>query len=308
MTTTPKDIVVVDLWKRYRQLEAVRGLSFSVQAGCLFGLVGPDGAGKTTTLRILCGLLKADQGHCTVRGYDVAREPRKVKSLVGYMPQRFSLYPDLTVAENLRFFARLFEVPPDEGRERMRQLLAFSRLEPFQGRRAAQLSGGMKQKLALCCTLIHTPAVLLLDEPTTGVDPVSRREFWRILYDLRERGVTILLTTPYMDEAARCDRVAFMHQGRIIAQGPPRELSQLVRHHLLEVRCEHLMQAARLLAGNPAFVTVHLLGDHLHVGVVDPGSGEQTIRRELKHAGLAVHSIREVVPHVEDVFVELMHR
>ncbi|MGQ9560390.1 MAG: ATP-binding cassette domain-containing protein [Candidatus Oleimicrobiaceae bacterium] len=306
MAQRPPDILIADLWKTYGQVEAVRGLSLAVAPGRLFGLVGPDGAGKTTTLRVLCGLLKADKGQCLVRGYDVAAHPRRVKSMLGYMPQRFSLYPDLTVAENLRFFSDLFHVPRAEREARVAELLAFSRLGPFQRRRAADLSGGMKQKLALCCTLIHTPAVLLLDEPTTGVDPVSRREFWRILRRLRDQGVTILLTTPYMDEAARCDEVGFMHKGRLIAQGPPRELEKLVRSHLLEVRCARLLEAARLLHGRPGIDTVHVLGDYLHVGTNRPRLARQVITNQLQQAGIALHSVTRVMPSIEDVFVELM--
>jgi len=302
------DILISGLWKAYGPVEAVRGLSLAVAPGRLFGLVGPDGAGKTTTLRILCGLIKADKGRCLIQGHDVALQPRRVKSVLGYMPQRFSLYPDLTVAENLRFFADLFQVPRAEREGRVEELLAFSRLGPFQRRRAGDLSGGMKQKLALCCTLVHTPAVLLLDEPTTGVDPVSRREFWKILGRLRDQGVTILLTTPYMDEAARCDEVAFMHQGRLIAQGRPGTLAKLVRTHLLEVRCSRPLQAARLLQGRPGIGTVHVFGDYLHVSTEDPRLARKVITQQLQDGGVAVQSVTKVVPSVEDVFVELMRK
>lgn len=205
-------IEVRDLHKRYGATEAVRGLSLSVPGGTICGLIGPDGAGKTTTMRILCGLLRPDGGEASILGHDCARETRAIKDHLGYMPQRFSLYPDLTVAENLRFFADLFAVPRAERAAREVELMEFSRLAPFVGRRAGRLSGGMKQKLALCCTLIHTPQVLILDEPTTGVDPVSRREFWRILRDLAGRGLALLVSTPYMDEAGMCDAVVLMHK------------------------------------------------------------------------------------------------
>jgi ABC-2 type transport system ATP-binding protein len=300
------DIVVGDLWKAYGQVEAVKGLSFAVRQGRLFGLIGPDGAGKTTTLRILCGLLRADKGECLVKGHNVAVHPRRVKRLLGYMPQRFSLYPDLTVSENLRFFADLFEVPRAERETKVQELLAFSRLASFRQWRAGNLSGGMKQKLALCCTLIHTPAVLLLDEPTTGVDPVSRREFWRILGRLPGQGVTILVTTPYMDEAARCDEVAFVHQGRITAQGPPSELAKLARTSLLEVRCSRPLQAARLLSDLPSVLSVHAFGDHLRVGTKEPKQARQAIGKRLRGSGVPVHSLAEVSPTIEDAFVELM--
>ena len=221
-------ITVENLCKRYNHVVAVDHLSFTVRTGGIFGLIGPDGAGKTTTMRILGALIRPDAGRCQIQGLEVTQQARRVKALIGYMPQHFALYPDLTVAENLRFFADLFLVPKSERERRYRQLLQFSRLEPFQKRKAAELSGGMKQKLALCCTLIHTPEVLILDEPTTGVDPVSRHEFWSILTELKRQGVTILISTPYMDEAARCDQVAFVHEGRVLIQDQPKKLLQLL--------------------------------------------------------------------------------
>ncbi len=305
MERSAVDIVISDLRKSFGQTVAVQGLSLSVARGQMAGLVGPDGAGKTTTLRILCSLLRADGGSCRVRGLDVEHNQREVKRLIGYMPQRFSLYPDLTVAENLRFFADLFQVAKGEREERIEKLLAFSRLGPFQKRRAAALSGGMKQKLALSCTLIHRPEILLLDEPTTGVDPVSRREFWNILVQLRAEGVTILLTTPYMDEAARCDDVAFVHQGRVIAEGPPAEVGNIVRHPLLEVRCALPLKASRALQGCAGILGVHAFGDHLRVTAADPATARREIRTQLRAAGIPVYSIKETRASMSDVFSEL---
>jgi ABC-2 type transport system ATP-binding protein len=223
------------------------------------------------------------------------------------MPQRFSLYPDLTVAENLRFFADLFQVPRREREERLEQLLQFSRLGPFTGRLAAKLSGGMKQKLALSCTLIHTPRILMLDEPTTGVDPVSRREFWEILASLRREGVTILVTTPYMDEAARCDRVAFIHKGRILTAAPPADIPGLYTGQLLEVQCRETVAAARVLRECGRFEGVQVFGDRIHLNA--SGDVEELQRRAaecLSGAGIAVGLIQPVEASIEDVFVELL--
>lgn len=215
------------LRKSFKGRVAVDGLDFDAPAGEVFGLVGPDGAGKTTTFRLLCGILLPDAGEMMVAGRDVRTEPEAVKRRIGYLSQAFSQYNHLTVWENLRFTADMFGVPDGEWQERAEEMLAASRMSAFKGRLAGNLSGGMKQKLALSCTLLHTPEVVFLDEPTTGVDPVSRREFWSILYDLPRQGVTIVVSTPYMDEAERCQRLAFMARGRIMAHGTPRELKRM---------------------------------------------------------------------------------
>src|SRR6266545_1958156 len=241
-------IVTTGLTRSFGSIHAVDGLSMSVPAGRIYGLVGPDGAGKTTTLRILCGALLPDAGQAIVAGVDVARDPEGVRRRIGYMPQRFSLYGDLTVAENMRFFADIYGVPRAEQGALMERLLAFSRLGPFQNRRAEALSGGMKQKLALACALIHRPEVLMLDEPTTGVDPVSRREFWDILRDAVNRdGMTVLVSTPYMDEADRCHYVGFMRAGKLMASGTPRDLQKLVPGVVLEVHARPLHEAQAAL-------------------------------------------------------------
>ncbi len=299
------NIRIEGLEKRFGPVKALEGLDLDVNEGERMGLIGPDGAGKTTLLRILCGLYHADSGRCRIAGLDAAAETRAVRSIIGYMPQRFSLYPDLTVSENLAFFADLFQVERGEREKRMSRLLAFSRLAPFLKRRAAALSGGMKQKLALSCTLIHTPRILLLDEPTTGVDPLSRREFWAILDELHSEGVTLLITTPYMDEAARCDRVAFMYGGRIMLTGRPYEIAGSYRKSLLEVRCRDHVQAARLLDGEKRLDSIQLFGDRIHVaGDASAEALEKIIRKRLGSGGIRPESIRSIKAGIEDIFVD----
>jgi len=221
----PDVITVTNLEKKYGATVALAGVSFGVAAGSLFGIIGPDGAGKTTLMRILATMIAPDAGSATVLGFDVNRGYDRIRPSIGYMPQRFSLYEDLTVRENMLFFADIFNVPAQERPRRIDRLLGFSRLGPFQDRRAGRLSGGMKQKLALSCALIHTPRLLVLDEPTTGVDPVSRTEFWKILGELHDQGITIVVSTPYMDEAAYCDRLVLLHRGAVIDAASPGELT-----------------------------------------------------------------------------------
>ncbi len=301
------DIQINQLKKSFGETIAVDDLNLQVHEGEMLGLIGPDGAGKTTTLRILCGLLNADAGECWLAGKNVRTELSAVRTFIGYMPQRFSLYPDLTVSENLRFFADLFQVGKAEREQRLARLLGFSRLGPFSNRRAAALSGGMKQKLALSCTLIHTPKILLLDEPTTGVDPVSRREFWDILKELLSTGVTILVTTPYMDEAAKCNRVAFIHQGKILIATEPEHIPQLYQKTLLEIKCDQNVQAAKILSSSGKFDSVQTFGDRVHL------SGEQSIdvirslvKNLLSTENIQIHSIQKISANIEDVFVELL--
>lgn len=298
-------IIISDLARRFGDVRAVEGLSLRAPAGRIYGLIGPDGAGKTTALRILCGALRPDRGQALVGGHDVARDPEAVRRQIGYMPQRFSLYGDLTVRENMRFFADAYAVPARDQPALMERLLAFSRLGPFQGRRADALSGGMKQKLALACALIHRPAALLLDEPTTGVDPVSRREFWDILRDaVGQDGMTVLVATPYMDEADRCHTVGFMRAGRLMASGTPRELQRLVPGTVLEVHALPLHAAERALRALPQVRDVQVFGDRLHV-VADSAPGERDLRQALGAAGAALQSSRPVAPTMEDVFMHL---
>jgi ABC-2 type transport system ATP-binding protein len=301
-----KLIEIQGLYKSFGDTTAVAGMDLYVYEGEMMGLIGPDGAGKTTTLRILCGLLRADQGTVVMAGWNVSREIKKIRRIIGYMPQRFSLYPDLTVSENLRFFSDLFQVSKQERETRLQRLLEFSRLGPFADRQAQALSGGMKQKLALSCTLIHTPKILLLDEPTTGVDPVSRREFWDILAELRSQGVTILVSTPYMDEAARCDRVAFIHRGKILSVNKPDEISQLYQGTLLEIRCRQNVAAARLLTASGRFASVQIFGDRLHVAGPEPADRLESLVKQILGSKEAALSVKKIPAGIEDVFVEML--
>jgi len=299
-------VSIQNLSKSYGSAKAVRDLDLEIRAGERFGLIGPDGAGKTTLLRILCGLILADGGRVSVLGFDPVNEQDRIKDLIGYMPQRFSLYPDLTVAENIRFFADAYRVPKSERLRLTDRLMQFSRLAPFKDRRAAALSGGMKQKLALSCTLIHTPKLLILDEPTTGVDPVSRDEFWDILDELQTQGVTILVTTPYMDEAARCDCVALMYGGRIMTRGTPAEVVAGFPDRLVCVYTAQPHAAAETLKADGRFPSVQLFGDRVHVVVKEIVHSLDDIRNLLVQTGPSFTSIEEGAPDLEDVFVSLL--
>lgn len=301
------DIQITGLKKKFGDIVAIEDLNLAVQEGEMLGLIGPDGAGKTTTLRILCGLLIADQGECLVGGKSIRSQLTAVRQFIGYMPQRFSLYPDLTVAENMRFFAGLFQVSRAEREQRMRRLLEFNRLSPFSDRRAADLSGGMKQKLALSCTLIHTPKILLLDEPTTGVDPVSRREFWDILTELRDSGVTILVTTPYMDEAAKCNRVAFIDEGKILLVTEPEKIARHFKNTVLEIVCDKNVAAAKILKASSQFDSVHSFGDRVHLSSHQTSEQMTPIIKKLLLAeNIHINSLNEISASIEDVFVELL--
>ncbi|MEN9936691.1 MAG: hypothetical protein RLZZ387_3270 [Chloroflexota bacterium] len=298
-------IETVDLARSFGGVRAVDGVSLRVPRGTIYGLVGPDGAGKTTTLRMLTGALTPQRGTAAVAGVDVTRDAERARRMIGYVAQRFGLYGDLTVRENMQFFADVYGVPRAKQPALMERLLAFSRLAPFQGRRAEALSGGMKQKLALACALIHSPAVLFLDEPTTGVDPVSRREFWDILREAVVRqGMTVLVSTPYMDEADRCHYVGFMREGRLLASGTPRELQRLVDGVVLEVQATPRDAADRALRRTPGVRDVQVFGDRLHV-VADASSDEGALGHALANGGAALHSLRRVAPTMEDVFMYL---
>jgi ABC-2 type transport system ATP-binding protein len=296
-------LAINGLVKRYGDVTALDQLALEIYSGEIFGLIGPDGAGKTTAMRIACGLMLPDEGTVTVMGLDVVKHPLDVKEHIGYMPQRFSLYPDLTVTENLRFFADLYNVSAAERRAREERLMRFSRLEPFRKRRAAKLSGGMKQKLALSCTLIHTPDVLVLDEPTTGVDPLSRQEFWNILRELAGSGQALLVSTPYMDEALLCDRAALMHRGRVLAMGKPAGLTKLFTRKLLEISGPDLNPARkRLLQADAQHLDVIRFGDRLHV-IFDQPEQERAVRELLVDLRVTAEI---VAPTIEDAFVSLM--
>jgi len=299
-------IDVRGLSRRFGVLTAVDKLTLDVTKGELFGLVGPDGAGKTTTLRMLAGILAPSDGDAIVAECSVRRQPERVKERIAYMSQRFGLYGDLTVLENLDFYADLFEVQRDERAARIRRLLEFSGLEPFGNRLADKLSGGMKQKLGLACALVHRPAVVLLDEPTNGVDPVSRRDFWRILYDLLREGVTILLTTAYLDEAERCNRVALMYQGRLRALETPAGLKGLLRADLVEIRVHDGWRAREALARVAQAREVTVFGQRVHVALADAARDLPTVLHALETAGVAPRDARRVAPSLEDVFISML--
>jgi ABC-2 type transport system ATP-binding protein len=294
-----------NLTRTFGTHRAVDGLTLSIAEGEIFGLVGPDGAGKTTTLRMLAGVLPATSGGAWVAGVDAVKDPEGVKDQIGYMSQRFGLYADLTVMENIAFYADLYGVPPAEFEPRVGRLLAFSGLEPFGRRRAGALSGGMKQKLGLCCALVHTPRVLLLDEPTNGVDPVSRRDFWRILYQLLKERVTILLSTSYLDEAERCARVVLMHGGRLIACDTPAGVKRLVTRVLLEIRCADNRRAVGILR-QARVGEVTPFGDRIHVAVAGADAGRAAVREALEKAGVPLDSLEVVLPTLEDVFTSAL--
>ncbi len=289
------------LTRRFGDLVALDGLSLAVEEGEIFGLVGPDGAGKTTTMRLLTGILEPSSGEAWVDGLPMRGQAEAIKERIGYMAQRFGLYPDLTVLENLDFYADLYEVPRAGRGERVERLLAFSNLTPFKRRQAGNLSGGMKQKLGLACALIHTPRVLFLDEPTNGVDPVSRRDFWRILYQLQQERVTIFVSTAYLDEAERCNRVGLLHQGRLLACDTVDGVKQLLKGTLLELRCDTPWQAAAHLR-EAALGTVALFGDRLHILVESAEEAQPRIEAVLRAAGIATQELRVIEPTLEDVF------
>ena len=286
---------------------AVDDLSLKVDKGELFGLVGPDGAGKTTTIRLLCGILEPSAGDARVVGYSIRTEAEQIKSRIGYMPQRFGLYGDLTVLENLHFYADVYQVPRKERSERLRRLLDFSRLEPFSDRLARDLSGGMKQKLGLACALIHTPEVLFLDEPTCGVDPLSRRDFWRILYDLTRQGVTIFMSTAYLDEAERCTRVGLMHQGRLMVCASPVSIRSRLPGEVWQIRCDNNRLAEKEIRSMRT-VSVHLVGNTLHLIFTESAASMDLVADHLKQARLTVLEARRLSPSLEDAFLHLIQR
>lgn len=297
-------VAALGLTRDFATVRAVDGLTFEVGAGELFGIVGPDGAGKTTTLRILAGVLRPTAGTARLAGIDVARQPERVKPLIAYMAQRFGLYEDLTVAENLHFYADLYGVPRDARPARIERLYAFSRLGEFQDRLAGKLSGGMKQKLSLSCCLVHHPEVLLLDEPTFGVDPISRRELWLILHEMVREGVTVLVSTSYLDEAERCDRVILLSEGKSIALDAPASLQASLPGTLLSFATDRPREARDLLRALPSVETATLFGDSVHVLVAAPARLEDLITA-LERRGVVVAAVERVEPSLEDVF---MHR
>lgn len=296
------------LSKAFGAISAVDELTISVGKGEIFGLVGPDGAGKTTTMRLLAAIMEPTGGDAWVAGHHVVRQAEAIKEKIGYMSQRFGLYPDLTVIENIHFYADIYNEPRKGRAEKIERLLSFSNLTPFRRRLAGNLSGGMKQKLGLACALVHTPEVLLLDEPTNGVDPVSRRDFWRILYQLLRQKVTILVSTAYLDEAERCNRVALVHRGKLLARGTPDELKRLMRGTILEVRSPNPRAASALLREKIEGGSVGLFGDRVHVVAAEPDTMAGQVESVLGQAGMPPLGIRPVEPSLEDVFISVLGR
>jgi ABC-2 type transport system ATP-binding protein len=302
------EIEVHGLRKSFAQLLAVSDLSFTVPAGQIFGLVGPDGAGKSTTIRMLAGILPPDAGDIWVAGCDVVADPESVKSVISYMPQRFGLYEDLTVDENIRFYADLFGIGRRQREQRADELLKACAMNEFRRRLAGKLSGGMKQKLGLVCALIHTPRVLLLDEPTTGVDPVSRREFWAMLYALLDQGVTILVSTSYLDEAERCHRLALLHEGRLLICDRPENLRARMTRAVLAIVSPEAGRIKQMLAGVAGISDTLVLGDSVHVFVEDASFGRTRLKPLLDTAMIPYATIEPVSPTIEDFFVDALAR
>jgi ABC-2 type transport system ATP-binding protein len=299
-------IKTTNLTKTFDSITAVNRLNLEVKAGEIFGMVGPDAAGKTTTLRMLCGILPPDEGEARVAGFDIRKEAELLKEKVGYLPQRFGLYGDLTVIENIHFYADLYQVPKKTRKGRIERLLRFANLEPFVKRKAQDLSGGMKQKLGLISALIHTPEILFLDEPTTGVDPLSRRDFWMILYDLLKEGVTILFSTSYLDEAERCSRIGLIYQGELMIADTPASVKTRMRGTILELRMKDHQEGMKILEKTGSFRGIVLSGDKIHVLVDDPLAGEKLIREILRSEGMELENLVKVRPSLEDVFVSMV--
>lgn len=297
-------INIRDLSKAFGGIVAVDRIRLEINQGEMFGLVGPDGSGKTTTMRMLCGVLAPSSGTATLLGFDILKQTDAVKERIGYLSQKFSLYGDLTVDENIEFFAEINGVY--NFRARREELLEFTRLIRFRDRLAEKLSGGMKQKLALACTLIHTPDIIFLDEPTTGVDPVSRRDFWRILQSLLQRGITIVMSTPYLDEAERCTRVALMHNGRMMRVDTPGNLKSAMRGEVMEIVCDRVRDACAIVKRDPAVMEVQAFGDRVNVILADSRMHFDRIRLALGQAGIEVASQRTVRPSLENVFISLL--
>ena len=301
MIPAPNSAIIraVNLSRKFGELAAVDHFNIEVARGEIFGLVGPDGAGKTTTMRLLCGLVDATEGEAWVAGHNVAQELDAVKDRIGYMAQRFGLYGDLTVDENMFFYADLFALSKTEREPLIQRLLRMTRMEPFRSRRAANLSGGMKQKLALMCTLLHHPQVLFLDEPTNGVDPVSRRDFWAILYQLVRDGLTVFVTTAYLDEAERCNRVGLMNQGRMIRCDSPQGLKRNFEKICFEIETSDQRAARAVLKDAEPY------GSKLHL-FLPLGQAPDALEHDLAAKGIQILSFRPIIPSLEDVFIGLV--
>ncbi len=298
-------IKIEGLKKSYADVGAVRGISFEVYKGEMFGLVGPDGAGKTTTIRILCGLLNPDSGSALLFDKNIIKNRKRIQNQIGYLSQKFSLYGDLTIDENIEFFANIHDVKDYE--QRRNELLEFTRLTPFRKRLADNLSGGMKQKLALACSLIHRPKIIFLDEPTTGVDPVSRRDFWKILAGLLKEEITIFMTTPYLDEAERCNRVALMDKGKLISLDTPQNVKASIKERVVEIVCNKVRKAYGLIKENTGF-EVQLFGDRINIMFDNYETGYGTIKSLLGENEIEIISHRLIPASLENIFIHLVNQ
>jgi ABC-2 type transport system ATP-binding protein len=292
--------------KTFGSLRAVDGLDLQVRAGEMVGLVGPDGAGKTTAMRLLCGALHADAGRIRVAGYDVPAQVEKAREEIGYLAQRFSLYGDLSVKENLDFYGDVFSIPTLERERRSQELLRFAGLEKFANRPAIALSGGMQKKLGLACALVHRPKVLLLDEPTGGVDPIARQEFWHLLIGLLREGSAVLVSTPYMDEAMRFNCVVFMNRGKALTQDSPRGLMSRLSGRILELAVDSTVQASRIAAEDPDVEDVHTFGEYIHLRVRSAEGPMKRLPVRLAAEGIRIIHIKPIMPSLEDVFIQLL--
>ena len=306
MTAVEAAVSLRGLRRRFGDVRAVDGLTFDVARGELFGIVGPDGAGKTTTLRMLAGVLRPSDGDALVGGVSVRDDPEGVKHHIAYMSQRFGLYTDLTVRENIDFYADLYLVPAAERAARVERLYAFSGLGPFQDRLAGQLSGGMKQKLGLCCALVHEPEILLLDEPTFGVDPISRRDLWLIVHEMVASGITAVVATAYLDEAERCDRVAMLHDGRLLALDAPAGLQERLAGRIQVVTADAPRAAREFLARHPRVQNAVLFGNVIHATLDDPAHDWPVVEADAEAGGLALRRGVLAEPSLEDAFIDLV--
>lgn len=300
------EIQSFSLTKKFGEIIAVNNLNVEVKGGTIFGLIGPDGAGKTTTMRMLTSILTPDSGTAKVGGFDIKEDSEEIKNIIGYMPQKFSLYGDLTIIENLEFYAEIYQLPKKVRKEKIEYLLDFSNLKKHSYKLADQLSGGMKQKLALSCNLIHTPKYLFLDEPTIGVDPVARRELWKILFGLRDEGVTIFVSTPYMDEAERCDEVGLMNKGKIIKSDKPENIINNFKKQIVCVFAEDNYVAKDFTQLLDYVEDAYLLGEELHIIVEDYDIAETQLKKDYNKKNIKINDIKQISPSFEDVFVNLV--
>lgn len=294
-----------NLTKAFGENTAVDKLNIEVRKGELFGIVGPDGAGKTTIMRLLTAIMEPTSGEAWITGYSILHEGERIKEKIGYMSQRFGLYEDLTVMENIHFYADLYNVTKKERPQRIERLLGFSNLAPFKDRLAGNLSGGMKQKLGLACTLIHTPEVLFLDEPTSGVDPVSRRDFWKILYGLLKEEITIFISTAYLDEAERCTRIGLIHRGTMLIIDEPARVKKTMKMPMIEISSPDTRIARDIISKVEGVYSVSMYGDRLHIAVEDREIMGKIIK-ECNLRGIEIQEQREIVPSLEDVFIEMV--